>query len=51
VTFEPICPGPPNRRGQNEVIPQIEKYVNVHEVSDILIGALSKYLLVYTGSV
>jgi hypothetical protein len=51
VTFKPIRPGPPNRRRENNVIPEIEKSVDVDKAVDVLFGAFSKYLLIYPGSI
>jgi hypothetical protein len=51
VTFKPICPGPPNRRRQNKVIPEVEKSINVDKAADVLFGAFSKHLFIHTGSI
>jgi hypothetical protein len=51
VTFKPICPGLPNRRRENELIPKVQKHVNIDEVADVLFGAFSKHLFVHPGSV
>jgi hypothetical protein len=51
VPLEPSCPGLPNCRGEDEVIPEVEEDVNVDEVTDVLRSAFSQYLFVDTGSI
>jgi hypothetical protein len=42
VTFKPIRPGLPNCRRENELIPKVQKHVNVYVEADVLFGAFSK---------
>jgi hypothetical protein len=48
VTLEPSCPGLPNCRREDEVIPEVEEYIYVDEVTDVLRSAFSQYLFVDT---
>ena len=51
MTLEPSCPGLPNCRREDEVIPEVEEHVYLDEVSDVLRSAFSQYLFVDTGSI
>jgi len=51
VTLEPSCPGLPNCRGKDEVIPEVEEHVNVYEITDIFLSTFAQYLFVDTGSI
>lgn len=51
IVLKPIGPASANHRGENELVPQTGKPIDIDELLDVLFGAFAQYLFIHPAKV